>query len=165
MKTLERTYFIMNGHLTSIHWNMIFSVFVQLSAIFHSLFPCLSPPQSSPDIFFLHLIFLYHCYLHCSDFSSFQCIFITLWTNAVALIRKMHQKMQNRIIEHYILSVHILSSFSSFVLYLQAGGDSSSVVAASRQHPTGFAPPAAAVCPESIWWAGTWTAKSGSAAA
>lgn len=78
---------------------------------------------------------------------------------------KMHQKMQNRIIEHYILSVHILSSFSSSVLCLQAGGDSSSVVAASRQHPTGFAPPAAAVCPESIWWAGTWTAKSGSAAA
>lgn len=75
---------------------------------------------------------------------------------------KMQQKMQNRIIEHYILSVY---SFSSFVLYLQAGGDSSSVVAASRQHPAGFAPPAAAVCPESIWWAGTWTAKSGFAAA
>lgn len=76
----------------------------------------------------------------------------------------MHKRIQGKITRHYILGMQIFSSTFSLILCLQAGGDSSGVVTPSRQHPAGFAASAAAVCPESIWWAGTRTTKSGAAA-
>lgn len=135
-------------------YTLEYDIFCLCPAVCH--FPLIVSLLFPPNLLLISFSFILSFYIIATcivlkkDFSSFQCIFITLRTKAAALIMKMHQKMQNRIIEHYILSVHILSSFSSSVLCLQAGGDSSSVVAASRQHPTGFAPPAAAVCPESI---------------
>ncbi len=51
------------------------------------------------------------------------------------------------------------------LLYPQARGGPPSVDAPPRQHPAGFAPPAAAVRPESLRRPGAWAAKPGSAAA
>lgn len=48
---------------------------------------------------------------------------------------------------------------------LQAGGAPPCVDAPPGQHPAGFAPPTAAVRPESLRWPGARAAKPGSAAA
>lgn len=149
-------------------YTLEYDIFCLYPAVCPSLFPCFFPPifswylfPSSSYLFISLLLALFWrgifplfnvSLLHCE---------LMLWH-----YHNYEDAPENAEQNHWTLRVCTdFKQLFLLFLYLQAGGDPSSVVAASRQHPAGFAPPVAAVCPESIWWAGTWTAKSGSAAA
>lgn len=46
-------------------------------------------------------------------------------------------------------------------MFVQAGGAPASTESSARQHLTGFASPASAMRPKSLWWSGAWAAKLG----